>query len=599
MELIVFQSVTVALVLGVTSYIMSRWLRIPAILFYLFCGLAAGRIGLGIIDTNSLGNGLHILLEIAVAIILFEGGLSLSSHSFKSESSAIRRILIITIPLTGLGGAVLARHLLDLSWQFSLFFGALIVVTGPTVVGSILKSVYLPRRLEILLNWESIWGDVIGVLLSAVALELVDLNLQDSFYNVGFTFVLRLVGGIAIGVLSGYLLTAILGRVARLRDSTLLGIVAMAGAIATFYTANVVLHSSGPLAVAVSGFYLSNLQEDFLHEIRHFKEQVSSLFISTMFVLLSAYVNPLPLIHLWPMMIAVAVILGALVRPLSVLAALFRTDVDVSERVFLGVIGPRGIIAVATAAYASMIITGHETEMSVVLNLTFAIIFFSGTMATVLCRPLARVLGVLIPVSRSGVLIVGINPLSSAIAEFASRYVPVSFLETNQNMCRLAAHLGLETICTDILNADIYEDALEDGFGRLLAVTRNDALNELVASKAAIHLDPKMVYRVPAVSDEDNIRMVSANNHNIAFSDDFSAGRAADMIELQEAVLKLLPPSEIEGVETVPLMEVVDGGKGIRILQPGREAKNEVLCFVPNIAGSERAFPDPDKPESE
>ncbi len=586
MEFIALQSITVALAIGVSSYILSRWLKIPAILFYLVGGISVGKIGLGFIDPDSLGNGLHVLLEILVAIILFEGGLSLSSHSFKSESKAIRRILFITLPLTGIGAMLLAHILLGIQWKLAVFFGALIVVTGPTVVGSILKSVYLPRRLEILLNWESIWGDVIGVLLSAVALEMVDLNFQDSFLDVGLTFIFRIMGGIIVGAVSGYVLVRVLRWISTLRDRTLFGIVSVASAIAIFSLANGFFHSSGPLAVAVAGFYLSNTGEMFLQEIRHFKEQVSSLFISSMFVLLSAFIDPTPLVHLWPMMLLVAFILGAIVRPLSVFIALARTSIPVPERVFVGIIGPRGIIAVATAAYASILISGYELEMSIMLNLTFAVVFFSGVMATVLCRPLARLLGVLIPVSQSGMLIVGINPFSSAVAEFVGKYVPVSFMETDVTKCRLASHLGLETICTDLLDSDIYEDAMEDGFGRLLAVTRNDALNELIASKAAIHLDPDKVYRVPANSDKETIQMAVSDCQNIAFSNDFSLTIAADLIEKKEAVLKVMSPSEQHNSGAIPLLEVTDRGKGIQIVIADQTLKNDTLCFLPKNANN-------------
>jgi len=580
MEIVAFQSVTLALVLGVSSYVLSRRFKIPAILFYLFAGILMGNMGFKLIDPESLGNGLHILLEIAIAIILFEGGLSLTSHSFKSESTAIRRILFITLPLTGLGAMVLAHYLLDLPWQYSLFFGTLIVVTGPTVIGSILKSVYLPRRLEILLNWESIWGDVIGVLLSAVALEIVDLDLSEFGVKIGGIFLLRIVSGILIGIVSGYLLSKILHWITDIRDSALFGIVSLAGAIGTFYFANVVLHSSGPLAAAVSGFYLSNTKEEYLHDIRHFKDQVSSVFISTMFVLLSALIDPLPMIHLWPMMMLIGLILGGVIRPLSVLIALYRTSVPFAERLFAGIIGPRGIIAVATASYAAIMTTGHQAEMSIILNLTFAIIFFSGVVATVLCRPLARFLKLLIPVSQTGMLIVGINPFTSAIAEFARKYISVSFMETDRTKCLLASHLGLETICTDLLDAGIYEDAVEEGFGRILAATRNDALNELIASKAAIHLDPNKVFRVPDHNDSESIRMVASNIQNIAFGKDFALTSIAEKFRTQDATLKVMEPAEFNETGAIPLFEITNKGKGLRVVLQGEDVKNSACCLV-------------------
>ncbi|MCP4757830.1 MAG: sodium:proton antiporter [Proteobacteria bacterium] len=580
MDIVAFQSITVAMVLGVGSYILSRGLKIPAILFYLVGGLLVGKVGLGLIDPEALGNGLHVLLEIVVAIILFEGGLSLSFRSFKSDSKAIRRMLVVTLSITGVCATLLSHFILDLSWQFAVFFGALIVVTGPTVVGSILKSVYLPRRLEILLNWESIWGDVIGVLVSAIALEIVELNLSETYMEVGGAFLLRIAGGIGIGMIGGFLLAKAFGLISRLRDPTLLGIASFTGAIVIFYLANSVLHSSGPLAVAIAGFYLSNSRCQYLHEIRHFKEQISSLFISTMFVLLSASVNPLPLVRLWPAMILVALILGAVIRPVSVLIALMKTTTTLKERLFIGLIGPRGIIAVATVAYASLVLVGHDAEMSIVMNLTFTIIFFSGLMATLSCRPLAKVLSIQIPISQSGILIVGINPLSSALAQFASTYVPVSFMETDITRCRLAGHLGLETFCTDLLDADVYEDAFDEGFGRLLATTRNDALNELIASKASTHLEPKKVFCVPPNSDEETIKMVITNHHNTAFSDGFSLKDAVKGIEQGKAALQLINPEEIEDRRAIPMIEVVDNGKGLMILTPGAIPKNESLCLV-------------------
>ncbi len=581
MELIVLQTITLALVLGVTSYILSRWLRVPAIIFYLTAGLVAGKAGFELIDSDALGHGLLILVEITVAIILFEGGLSLSPRAFKSESSAIRRMLIVVLPLTGLGGATLAHFLLGMPWQIAVFFGALIVVTGPTVVGSILKSVYLTRRLEIILNWESIWGDVIGVLLSAVALELVDLNLQDSWKDVVLTLLLRIIGGGLVGVVGGYGLCWLLNRVNRLRDTTLPGIVSIAGALAVFYTANVVTHSSGPLAVAVAGFILSGLNEEILHEIRHFKEQISSIFISTMFVLLSAFINPLPLLNQWPMMLLTAFIMGALIRPLSVAIALWKTPVLLPERIFIGLIGPRGIIAAATAAYAALVVSGHDKDMTLVLNLTYAVIFMSGVSATVMCRPLARFLKVQIPVSRSGLLIVGVNSFSSVIADFASKYVPVSFLETNADACLLAEHLGHDIICTDLLDSTIYEEAMEDGYGRLLAVTRNDAMNQLIARKASIYLEPQKVYWAAAKTEEESVNLALSLSGSLAFTNSFSLTEAIHQLDRDEAVIKVLKPDEINDLSAIPLIEVLENNQGVRVVLSGQTVRHEALCLVP------------------
>jgi len=585
MEIHAIQTITISLVAGIFSYILARRLKIPAVLFYLFCGVVCGPLGLGLIDAKSLGTGLLTLVEIGVAIILFEGGLSLSSYSFKAESAAIRRILSLTVPLTGLGAAFLAHYALDITWHYAIFFGAVIVVTGPTVIGSLLRSVTLTRRLEILLNWESIWGDVIGVLMSAIALQLLKINIQgDTLTHLLMVFLLRLLEGAVIGSLNGFLMARfLLPAVTRMRDPGLPGIAAVAGGLATFYIANSILESSGPLAVAVAGFFLSHLQVETLHEIRHFKEQLASIFISMLFVLLSAYINPLPLLHMWPQMLLVAFALGALVRPAAVFLALARSTVPWRERMFIGLIGPRGIIAVATMSYASFMTASNPEQMNLLLNLTFAIIFFSGATATILCKPVAKILKVLVPASGSGLLLVGANALSSAIARFAGRYVSTAVLDRSTTSCSLEDVLGAETLCGDLLDTSVYEDASGEGFGRVLALTRSDSMNQLITQRASVHLRPQNVFRVLAAPTYSSIINDSAPASNIAFSMNFYATEAVDRLERGTARIEVMTPDEIsENQQAIPLMQVVDQGKGVRIVRPEQSVENDTLCYVPS-----------------
>lgn len=594
MEATVFSTFALALVLGVGCYTLARSLGIPAILFYLSSGILFGPLGLDLLQVKALGEGLLVLVEIAVAIILFEGGLSLSSRSFKAESAAIRRILLLTIPLTGLGAACLAHWVLGLSPKISFVFGALIVVTGPTVIGTLLKSVLLTRRLEILLHWESIWGDVIGVLLSAVALELLGHTAHDTAAGLATDFLLRIIEGIPLGVICGYVLGRfLLPWASRLRDPILPGLLAVAGALGTFSIANTLMESSGPLAATIAGFTLASLRGETLHEIRHFKEQLSSLFIGTLFVLLSAYIDPRPLADIWLRMLFVALFLGAVVRPAATFIALLGTRVPWPERIYVAYIGPRGILAVATAFYASLLVTGRDQEMAILLNTTFAIIFLSGTHATLLCRPLARLLKVMIHDHQVGLLLVGVNPFSSVLAEFLRRYVPVAFVDTRQSACNLAAGWGHETVCADVLNSDVYEEAQDAGFGRLLALTANDALNELVAQRASVHYGQEKVFRILAQPPADEVAVEPYWGGQVAFSNQFFLqevlrGLADGKGNLQELELDGPAPAGV-----LPLVLVMDESRGIRILRPAEEVAGKVLCFV-SEAGAADPTPGPD-----
>ncbi|VVS93540.1 cation:proton antiporter [Desulfoluna spongiiphila] len=574
------QTISLSIALGVFSYIISRAYKIPAIVFYLVCGFVFGPAGFNLIRTEeAIGGGIAPMVEIAVAIILFEGGLSLSIQGFRMEKKAIRRLLFITIPITGGAAALLSHYLTGMPWLFAGFFGALIVVTGPTVIGSILKSVALNQRLEILLNWESLWGDVIGVMVSALALELILVS-KGGVITAG-VFAHLLLGtfvGSLVGLAGGVLLKHIVAWLEKLKDPALSGIASFGGAVALFYISGRIVESSGPLAVVVAGMYLSLKCGDAVVGIRHFKEQIASLFISTLFVLLSAFVNPMELIHLWPTMLAVAFILGAVVRPLAVHLAMAGSDVTLRERWYMGVIGPRGIVAVATASYAAFLLPGFPYEMKVILNQTMAIIFFSGVVATVLCRPLASLLKVRVPHAQTGILLVGSNPMSREFARLLSRHVPVAFLETRRDACSLATDQGFQTVCADMLSADVYEEASREGYDRLVALTRNNALNELVALRAASHMAPGRVYRGVARRAEETLLTGNDNVAHVAFSDEFFITEAVRRMEKGHAWLTEKEADEL-GDGDIPLARLNGEGKGVLIMRPGIDPSGTLICY--------------------
>ncbi len=582
MSMEVLETVSLALVLGVFSYVLSRRLNIPAILFYLLSGLACGPLGLGWLRVPALGTGLLVLVEIAVAVILFEGGLSLSAHRFRAESAAIGRILLLTIPMTGLGAALLARGVLGLSWKIALVFGALIVVTGPTVIGTLLKSVRLTRRLETMLHWESIWGDVIGVMLSAMALEFVMLKGIGSVGDIGLLLVMRLVGGIPLGMACGYLLGRILlPWTARLHDPIAPGLVAAAGALGTFTLAGFLVDASGPPAVAVAGFFLANLRGETLHEVRHFKEQLSSLFIGTLFVLLSAAINPLPLAGQWSRILFVAFFLGAVVRPAAVFIALLGTRVSIPERIYCAYIAPRGILAVAAAFYASLLVRGQQMEMAMMLDTTFAIVFLSGLNATLLCHPLAKLLRVTIPRLSTGILIVGVNRLSLEIARFATLCsVPVSFVDTQTDYCETASSRGYDTVCADVLTPSVYEEGRDVGFERLLAITTSDALNELVVREAGRSLGYQNVYRAVAGPAGDDLAVERYFHGNTAFAETFYVRWAVRELEQGRARFEVLVPEQAASSKAVALLEMDSAGTGLRIVAAGERVRGRALYFV-------------------
>jgi len=591
MNLHALDTVGLALVLGVAGYMLARRLSLPPILFYLAAGMAAGPLGLDIVDAHGLGGGLLVLVEFAVAIILFEGGLLLSTRGFWSAPRAIGRLLSLTILLTAAGGWLLGLTLLGLPSDVALLFGVIVVVTGPSVIKPLLKSLNLPARLRALLHWESIWGDVIGMVLTAMALKAASVSTLHEAGAVGAVLLTSILAGAALGAAVGLLLSRIvLPFVESLRDEVLPGVTAFAAAIGAFVLADNLVEASGPITVAVAGFFLSHQKPRTLADIRHFKDQLSVVFIGSLFVLLSATVDPEPLADMWPGMLLTAVLLGVVVRPLAVFAALSGSEVPRRERAYLALVSPRGIISLAAAAYAGMVMTGREAETGIMLDAIFFVVLLSGASATLLGRPLARALGVTAPAETSGIILVGLNPFARALGRALSRHVPVVFFDPRLDRCRLVREEGGSVFCTDLLDEDIYEEAFSEGYGRLLCLSTNDVLNRLVEPVAARHLGHAGVWRAVAEPPERPAAGREAEETGIFPRGVYAAwaaeGLAAGVVRVEEC--EWTP----ERADATPLFRVTHGGKGVAPLRDAAGAAGTCICLV-RLADGDQSSPSP------
>ncbi len=578
MELDFLPTLFAAIVLGTASYTLARKIKIPAILFYLLLGMLFGPVGLGLLKPELLGRGLPGLVELAVPIILFEGGISLPAKGFRVAPAAIRRILLVGLPVTGVGATLAAHWLIGMSWSISALFGAIIVVTGPTVIGPLLRSMTLSHQVEVLLRYEGIWGDCIGVLLSAVAIEVLVAGHGPGAGALGVELFSRVMVGIVLGVGSAFILARIvLPWVEKLGDPSLPGTIALAASVGIFWQANSLLGSSGVVAVAVAGFTLSALKPRGLKEIKHFKDQVAMVFISTLFVLLSASIDPRPTWHLVPRMILVAMLLGVVVRPLGVYFGLSGTCISRSERLYVGLVGPRGIIAMATASYAAFLVVGREQEMTVLLTLTFVVIFLSGTIASLFGRLFAKALGVMIDEYEAGIVFVGVNRLSQEIARHASQRVPVRFIDPSTQACQEAAGQGFESDVGTALDDDLYDEVAEEGFRRAVVMTPNDALNVLIVKHAQHHFGVHRAFRAIAMAGPDR-PLGDEGERAIAFSKDFSFLEASKLLKRGRAKMELRPAGDIDDRRVFGLLEMTD--KGVKIVRAGRRPQRETLCLV-------------------
>jgi len=514
-----------------------------------------------------------------VAIILFEGGLSLSEQSFNKAPTAIIRLLAITMPATGLMGGLLGYYLLGFSPRIALVFGTIIVVTGPTVIGPLLRSVSLPPRLESMLRWESIWGDVIGVMLSAVALEILTVPESSTVPMAALVLLMSIVAGTAVGLAAGVLLGRhILPWSKSLSDDSLPGIIAFAAALFVFFLSNKLVESSGPLAAAVTGFSLARFGKAGLHSVRHFKEQLSTLMISTLFILLVASADPRNSTVDWGAILMVSLLLGAVIRPISVFLGLAGSDTSLPEKIYVGFIGPRGIIALAAASYAILTVPSMAAELEVMFYAVFAIIFLSGSVATIFGSPFAHLLGLAIPQSRGGILFIGSNELSHRLADEVGEYVPVAFLNVDNEKCSLITPKDNDTfLCANALDEHVYKDAAEEGFTRVLAITEDEAVNRLVCEVASYHFQTESLFC--ARGGRNTLMMVNTKvTVSTAFDERIRVDEIVRILAEGRGKFEMIAGVNQLQEDMIPLCVILPEG-GVEILTENPPPPGKLICL--------------------
>lgn len=575
-------TIGVALWVGVMAQTLGRSLKVPPILFYLLAGVALGPMGLDWIRPDTMGSGLQIFVEICVAIILFEAALDLPGAAFKPLPVSTRRLLGIAMPLTVALSAGLAFWLVGLGWVAALTFGSLIVVTGPTTIGPLLRNITVSRRLEVLLKQEATWGDCLGILLVSALLPLWQSADAVSVALVPYAILEKGALAAALGLGVGFFLSkALLPLVARLRDRQLPGMVAVSFAIVSFAAGQAISKGAGPIACAVAGFTLAATRSPRLREIKLFKGQLAYLFIAMLFVLLAALFDLNEIRAHRTAILLTALALGLVIRPLSAAVAFVGTDLTWPERVYIGLVGPRGIVALATAA---LLVVQYPTRSQAVtvFALAFTAIFLSGSFASLFGRPLAWLLGVRLQEVRTGVLFVGINDFSLALAQAVSGRVPVRLLDSNPEKVGRAAALGLEARCVDALEDAVYEEAAEEGFRRVLACTPNGALNALVLDRAEPLFGHQRVFRVP-VSGGPAASVSGAPDRRTVF------GWAFDLPHLLAAPGEwgIAQRDEIREWD-VPLASLAKGG--VRLLRAGEKGASPWLVLS-HPAGEAESLP--------
>lgn len=482
--------------LGVGSQWIAWRLRMPAIVLMLVAGLLVGPV-LGIFDpARDIGPLMGPMIAIAVAIILFEGGLTLNFHQLQDATVGVKRLVFVGAPLGWLTSALALHYGAGLSWQSSAVFGGIMIVTGPTVIAPLLRTAKLSRRPAALLQWEAIVNDPIGALAAVLAFEVVlVLNTATTVSAAAMDLIIGVVVATALGVAGGLGLARSFKRgwVPEYMKVPVL----FALLLAVFGLSDMVLHESGLLAVTIMGIIIANANLPSYVELLRFKEHATVLLVSGVFILLAASLDFAALQQLtWRAVIFVlAVIL--LARPITVLLSLLGSGIPFKEQILVAFTGPRGVVLVAVAGLFGERLTELGLEdAALIAPLAFALVAVTVVLHGFTLAPFARMLG-LTGGDKPGVIIVGGSSWTTAFAEtLKSAEIPVLMTDPNYGNLRAARTAGIETFSGDILS-EAAEQRLElVSFETIVAATSNDAYNTLVATDLAPEFGRGNVYQV-------------------------------------------------------------------------------------------------------
>lgn len=482
--------------LGVGSQWLAWRMRMPAIVVMLVAGVLIGPV-LGIFDpARDIGPLLQPMIAIAVAIILFEGGLTLNFHSLSDAAKGVKRLVFVGAPLGWLTSTLALHYVAGLSWASAAVFGGIMIVTGPTVIAPLLRTSRLAKRPAALLQWEAIVNDPIGALAAVLAFEVV-LVLNTS------TTVGAAIGELAIGIAVATALGAAAGfGLARafkrgwvpeyMKVPVLFALL-----LAVFGLADMVLHESGLLAVTIMGIFIANANLPSYVELRRFKEHATVLLVSGVFILLAAGLNVDALGQLDWTAAAFVLLVVLVARPVTVFLSLLGSGVPFKEQILVAFTGPRGVVLVAVAGlFGDRLLNLGFDDAALIAPLAFALVSFTVVLHGFTLAPFARWLG-LTGAETPGVVVIGGSEWSTAFAEALQKAeVPVLMTDPNFGHLRAARRAGIATFSGDILS-EAAEQRLElVSYATLLAATDNDAYNTLVATDLAPEFGREHVFQI-------------------------------------------------------------------------------------------------------
>ncbi|TDU43505.1 sodium/proton antiporter (CPA1 family) [Gelidibacter sediminis] len=586
------------IILGILAQWVAWKFKIPAILPLILIGLLVGPVAAEYLSSDGSkwiepiyngekglfpGESLFYFVSLAISIILFEGGLTLRVKEIKNVGPVISKLITVGSIVTFFGAAVAAHFIFYLSWEMSFLFSALIIVTGPTVITPILRNIPLKQDVSAVLRWEGILIDPIGALVAVLVFEFISVDAGGAFTKTAFIEFGKIVlFGSTFGFAFAHGLNFIINK--RLIPHYLLNVFALASVLGVFVLADTFAHESGLLAVVVMGMVLGNSNSSYLKELLYFKESLSVLLVSILFILLAANINmeDLLLIFNWNTVVLFAVVVFVL-RPLGVFLSTLNSPLKLNEKIFISWVGPRGIVAAGIASLFGLKLAKNGVpDAEYITPLVFMIVLGTVLLNATTARFVAQWVGVFLKKS-NGILIIGASKASRLIGNYLEengRHVVL--IDNNQNNINKAIELGLEAI-----NTNIYSDSLDDNIelndvGYIIALTGNSEINQFAINRFKGEFGENGAFRL-ITSDELNDPNYQPKQNIFIQRDDF--------ISLTETTRRYPAVHEIDIIDKKHYENLIDlSGRDYDIIPLFLKDESNELHILTNIDNDEEEF---------
>ena len=495
--------------------IAAQWMgwkfKTPAIVFLLIGGFLAGPILHLVQPEILLGDLLNPIISLAVGIILFEGALNLNFKEIREARTSIRQVIIVGAPvawiLTTLGG----HYVAGLSLPVALTFGALLIVTGPTVIMPLLKNAHLKERPASILKWEGIINDPVGAVLAILCYEFFRLQALENVALTEFftSTILAIIMITFFGVAIAYALSWLFNH--EVIPEYLKPTALLSSALIYFVICNTIEHDFGLIGVTILGVALANMGMTSIDELKKFKETISIMLVSGVFILLTAKIDPAILFSIDWRGFAFILMVLFFIRPLTLIVSSIGTKMSWPEVALTGWIAPRGIVCAAVAGVIgpSMVEIGYE-DGEQILALAFAIVLFTVFAHGLSAKPFAKKLD-LAYTGKDSLIIVGASEWAVQLAKtLISRNVDVTIADKNWHALREARLSDVQTYYGEILSEETEYHLELARYNTLLSITNNPAYNALICNLFIHEFGRDKVYQfLPHAEDEHERRQIA------------------------------------------------------------------------------------------